>query len=108
MFINNCTMRYTLLRGLLNNKLKDVLMILTVNSHLKDCCVIHHSQSCRVFNVPEGSRLLTRKKKKIIKNETNEPCHGQKCICKNKGADQLRSNCEADRRIRFRYSDITF
>ena len=27
------------------------------------------------------------------------------CICENKGADQLRSNCEADQRLCFRYSD---
>ena len=30
------------------------------------------------------------------------------CICKNKGADQLRSNCEADQRFCFRYMDSTF
>ena len=29
------------------------------------------------------------------------------CICKNKGADQLSSNCEADQRLCFRYSDST-
>ena len=29
------------------------------------------------------------------------------CICKNKGADQLRGNREADQRICFRYSDST-
>ena len=28
-------------------------------------------------------------------------------ICENKGADQLRSNCEADQRLCFRYSDST-
>ena len=28
-------------------------------------------------------------------------------ICENKGADQLHSNCEADQRLRFRYTDIT-
>ena len=27
------------------------------------------------------------------------------CIGENKGADQLRSNCEADQRLCFRYSD---
>ena len=27
------------------------------------------------------------------------------CLCKNKGADQLRSNCEADQRLCFRYTD---
>ena len=29
------------------------------------------------------------------------------CICKNKDADQLRSNCAADQRLRFRYIDST-
>ena len=29
------------------------------------------------------------------------------CICKNKGTDQLRSNCEADQCLCFRYSDST-
>ena len=29
------------------------------------------------------------------------------CLGENKGADQLRSNCEADQRLCFRYSDIT-
>ena len=28
-------------------------------------------------------------------------------LCENKGADQLRSNCEADQRLCFRYMDIT-
>ena len=30
------------------------------------------------------------------------------CINENKGADQLRINCEADQRLCFRYSDSTF
>ena len=29
------------------------------------------------------------------------------CIWENKGADQLRSNCEADQRLCFRYTDST-
>ena len=29
------------------------------------------------------------------------------CICENKGADQLRSNCAADQRLCFRYMDST-
>ena len=29
------------------------------------------------------------------------------CLCENKGADQLRSNCEADHRLCFRYTDST-
>ena len=27
------------------------------------------------------------------------------CLCENKGADQLRSNCEADQRLCLRYTD---
>ena len=29
------------------------------------------------------------------------------CICENKDADQLRSNCAADQRLCFRYTDST-
>ena len=29
------------------------------------------------------------------------------CICEIKGADQLRSNCEADQQLYFRYTDGT-
>ena len=29
------------------------------------------------------------------------------CLCENKGANQLRSNCEADQRLCFRYTDST-
>ena len=29
------------------------------------------------------------------------------CLCENKGADQLRSNCEADQHLCFRYTDST-
>ena len=29
------------------------------------------------------------------------------CLCENKGADQLRSNCEADQRLCVRYTDST-
>ena len=29
------------------------------------------------------------------------------CLCENKGEDQLRSNCEADQRLCFRYTENT-
>ena len=29
------------------------------------------------------------------------------CLCENKGRDQLRSNCEADQRLCFLYTDST-
>ena len=39
----------------------------------------------------------------------NEPLHGKTNICigENKGADQLSSNCKADQRLCFRYTDST-
>ena len=42
--------------------------------------------------------------------ESNRSRHMGKptiCIGENKGADQLRSNCEADQRLCFRYTDST-
>ena len=38
-----------------------------------------------------------------------EPRHEktQFCLCENKAADQLRSNCKADQRLCFRYTDST-
>ena len=38
-----------------------------------------------------------------------EPPHGKPTICigKNKDADQLRGNCDADQRLCFRYTDNT-
>ena len=40
---------------------------------------------------------------------TNEPRHEKTglLLSENKGADQLRSNCEADQRLCYRYSDST-
>ena len=40
---------------------------------------------------------------------SNEPRHKKAdfCLCENKGADQLRSNCEADQRLCFHYADST-
>ena len=34
-------------------------------------------------------------------------CEPAFCICENKDADQLRSNCAADQRLCFRYTDST-
>ena len=38
-----------------------------------------------------------------------EPRHEKTgfCLCENKAADQLRSNCEADQRLCFHYTDST-
>ena len=43
----------------------------------------------------------------ILCSSIYEPPHGKPtiCICENKDADQLRSNCEADQRLCFRYMD---
>ena len=36
----------------------------------------------------------------------NEPRHEKTfCVCENKGAEQIRGNCEAGRRLCFRYTD---
>ena len=43
--------------------------------------------------------------KVIFGNKTNEP--PTICLGENKGADQLRRNCEADQRLCFRYTDST-
>ena len=41
---------------------------------------------------------------KVNSQECNEETF---CLCENKGADQLRSNCEADQRLCFCYTDST-
>ena len=45
----------------------------------------------------------------VNSGEYNELPHEKTaiCICENKGADQLRSNCEADHCLCFRYLDRT-
>ena len=52
--------------------------------------------------------LLARSYGKLTSNYLSR--HVEKptiCIGENKGADQLRSNCEADQRLCFRYTDST-
>ena len=47
-----------------------------------------------------GMSLVSNKMSRIVR----KPAF---CICENKDTDQLRSNCEADQRLCFRYSDST-
>ena len=49
-------------------------------------------------------RKQKKKGRKVMKRHENMLTI---CIGENKGADQLRSNCEADQRLCFRYSDST-
>ena len=47
---------------------------------------------------------------RTFRDECNlSQCMGKPTVCigENKGADQLRSNCEADQRLCFRYTDST-
>ena len=46
----------------------------------------------------------------VTGKSTYEPCYEKtrSCIWENKGADQLRGNCEADQRLCFHYMDSTF
>ena len=62
----------------------------------------------------EPSKKKKKKKKRKVSFTSNVVKHlshlmGKPTICigENKGADQLRSNCEADQRLCFRYSDTT-
>ena len=41
----------------------------------------------------------------IVRCEPHREKTGFLPVCENKGADQLRSNCEADQRLCFRYTD---
>ena len=56
-----------------------------------------------MLNVPCRYSILFTTRKTLI----NEPPHVKTNIGENKGADQLRSNREADLRLCFRYSDST-
>ena len=49
-------------------------------------------------------KLYFGKKKQHLSHRMGKPTI---CIGENKGADQLRSNCEADQRLCFRYNDST-
>ena len=51
--------------------------------------------------IPNGVQL---QKEKIVEPRMGKPTI---CIGENKGADQLRSNCEADQRLCFRNTDST-
>ena len=43
----------------------------------------------------------------LISGERLQDHWSSGCLCQNKGADQLRSNCEADQRLCFHYSHST-
>ena len=60
---------------------------------------------CPRTNIHNGAVPETEKSKIYhMSRVMRKPDFG---LCENKGADQLRSNCEADQRLCFRYSDST-
>ena len=50
---------------------------------------------------------LMRVQSLLSKHEKSHDMRKTMCIVENKGADQLRSNCEADQHLCFRYTDST-
>ena len=52
----------------------------------------------------KSTHLVYQYKKMYLSRRMGKPTI---CIGENKGADQLRSNCEADQRLCFRYTDST-
>ena len=51
--------------------------------------------------------LISKKNLLLVQKMSHAMTKPTICICENKGADQLRSNCEADQRLCFRYTDST-
>ena len=89
----------------------------------KSVCLVYRQYiNCSVFQLICYNRYAYGTKI-IIENRRNhrrynqflviiqfEPRHKKKqdsCLCENKGADQHRSNCDADQRLCFRYTDST-
>ena len=67
--------------------------------------LLHRSRTMQVYvtnNFLEHGRVMSSKIN--ISRCTRKP---KICICQNKDADQLRSDCEADHRLCFRYKDST-
>ena len=54
-----------------------------------------------------GSHLNVIRKRKSNHHMSHAVRKPAFCICENKDADQLRSNCAADQRLCFRYTDST-
>ena len=52
-----------------------------------------------------GSSSSLRHRTVILSRVLRKP---DNCLCENKGADQLRSKCEADQRLSFRYTEDQF
>ena len=75
--------------------------ILKLDPTLPDCSD-HSDPHCRDvdYSVSSGAILRMRQISLVVK----KPAF---CICGNKDADQLRSNCAADQRLCFRYMDST-
>ena len=63
-------------------------------------CDIKILMSHLVISFPPDVRVWLLNLSQVMRKQTF-------CICENKGADRLRSNCEADQRLCFRYMDST-
>ena len=61
----------------------------------------------KVINVYASKCLYNDCRQNGIKKMSRHMGKPTICLGENKGADQLRSNCEADQRLCFRYSDST-
>ena len=63
----------------------------------------------RKKDVAEANEELYQMRKKYhqVGNMSGNARKLDFCLCENRGADQLRSNCEADQRLCFRYTDST-
>ena len=69
-----------------------------------------HIRRCKIFKGACWSITISQPHKQIIVLATKLSRILRKpdfCLCENKGADQLCSNCTADQRLCFRYSDST-
>ena len=71
---------------------------------LKPYINIFTKQACGGSN---DAQKYTSNHLKLLKHLSRPMGKPTICIGENKGADQLRSNCEADQRLCFRYSDST-
>ena len=68
-----------------------------LKSHPKDCRSLGSNSRLLLY---KASSLTTTPRRLLSRHEKTGIC-----ICENKGADQLCSNCTADQRLCFRYID---
>ena len=78
-----------------------------INPRLLFTCIFYLLRISFIFILTDGYFVLLEQKLYLIHNYYNmsEPRH--ETTCENKDTDQLRSNCKADQRLCFRYTDNT-